>query len=692
MTIFPVVNNGPFFAPLGHIRPELRANETLFGIFLEKGINYCDQQGNSLLHIAASMNDEIWVHFLCEIGCHPSLRNLHGDTPLHIAARQNNSGIIEQLSPRILRLGGSLDATNIEGYSALHLAAGYNALHAIDRLCAHGADKNLINPQNGCTPLLSAIFFRHPHAVELLLCLKVSPNIQNRYGCTVTHAAMHLGHKEIVELLLKHNALMYENEIKETPVHIAARMGRIDILALFYERGIPLNQPNKDGYTPIHLAAIEGHEECCLFLLYKTAHFSESSCGINCLLTIATKKKLERLVENLAPYCQNINSVDDDGYTTLDWAIMAQSPSIVEILLRNGADLTFRSNLEKPILYRAIESRNIDIVKLCINNNPSIINIRGSGESTPYICAVELGYTELLAHIPADEYSLVYLRLKQLSHVAGISGTFSHPKGTFKLEIDSIPQYSLLCSAAIPEEFKDLRVEFTAASNRHRSNEEILSAISSGRTTIINAGWEDHHIVLVIQNNLMIICNRGQREQDISSFKSYIIDPKKITSALISEINRKNDLKPYSEEEGELFFYRTLPQLISQSGMIVDAATNSLCKAVELIAPKDQKIDNCAAASVKTAVRAAIVLSILRIKQASFGIPDLYYAKQVSKDISTAMRHQAEQKCIGLIHTFPSNNHTIYPVVMMSIFKRFKRNIVRNCQAAILQPLLTSPK
>lgn len=657
------------FIPSGLSRPELRNNKILFELYRDKGIDYTDEEGNSLLHLAASMQDPVWVEFLCEMGSDPLQPNLERNTPLHIAAIENNRKIINELATRIVKSSRSLDTTNKYGFTPLHFAAAHNSLIAINTLREYEADINFKNPINDFTPLDSAIQSDVQSSVEVLLQLGANPNLQNRFGCTALHLAVTLGLENIIELLLGNDAKMYPNTVGDTPVHLAAKRGDIAILALFHEKGISLQELNGKGFSPILLAAIEGQEDCCLFLLYRSITVSEQVYGLEILLHIAVLKNLDRLAERVAILPLNINAKNSRGMTALFIAIGNKNLSITRILLQNGADLR-RCDLRGTSCFKyAIAYGNAEIVRLCIEHDPSIVYERGSDNETPLAYALQLGLTDLLPLFPADGYSSSYVALKDLAQVSGIEGTIVHPEGTFELEYSYPHRYLKLCATAIPEEFKELKVEFQAASNLHRTSEEILSTFTNGRTTIMNGGWEKHNIVIVLQNNLMIVCNRGQREQGVSSFKTYMIHPTKITKELIDELIRRNntDINP---TEGQDFYYRRLPQRISPTGLIIDAEINPLCSDIELIAPKDQKVGNCCAASVKAAARAAIALSLFAIKQNSFGMPDLYYAKLVSKDVSTKMRRESHKKCMALIDRLPE----IQNCILISIIKCLKRD------------------
>lgn len=54
---------------------------------------------------------------------------------------------------------------------------------------------------------------------------------------------------------------------QQTPLHIASRLGNVDIVMLLLQHGADLDAITKDMYTPLHIAAKEGQDEVAAVLL-----------------------------------------------------------------------------------------------------------------------------------------------------------------------------------------------------------------------------------------------------------------------------------------------------------------------------------------------------------------------------------------------------------------------------------------
>ncbi len=65
---------------------------------------------------------------------------------------------------------------------------------------------------------------------------------------------------------------------QQTPLHIASRLGNVDIVVLLLQSGAQVDANTKDLYTALHIAAKEGQEEVKLsrhisdLAIYRVCH------------------------------------------------------------------------------------------------------------------------------------------------------------------------------------------------------------------------------------------------------------------------------------------------------------------------------------------------------------------------------------------------------------------------------------
>jgi len=118
------------------------------------------------------------------------------DQQLLVAAEEGNSERIVEL----LDAGANIEATNILGWTALHIAASKGHEICVEMLLSHGASIEATN-NNGDTALHLAAFKGHEICVELLLSYGANVDAITNAGDTALRLAAR--HKEIVEMINK---------------------------------------------------------------------------------------------------------------------------------------------------------------------------------------------------------------------------------------------------------------------------------------------------------------------------------------------------------------------------------------------------------------------------------------------------------------------------------------------------------
>ena len=124
--------------------------------------------------------------------------------------------------------------------------------------------------------------------------------------------AISRGKIDVVKLLLKKvpDLIYAKNEYHETPLHVAARSGQMDIAHLLINSGSDVNAEARKGETPLHRAAQEGKSHVASLLLKKGA---------------------------------NINARDKKGETPLHYSIRRRKAHMASFLLEKGADMNAKN-------------------------------------------------------------------------------------------------------------------------------------------------------------------------------------------------------------------------------------------------------------------------------------------------------------------------------------------------------------
>ncbi|KAJ5458387.1 hypothetical protein N7475_009775 [Penicillium sp. IBT 31633x] len=164
-----------------------------------------------------------------------------GRTPLHWACATGNRRMAEMLLMRegeregdgIMGPGAEIDAVELRGKTALHIATAHDREDIVQLLLAHNAGVNAAS-DGGWTPLHNACDKGCEGIVRILLGEGAQINAQLLNGVTPLHLAAQGGHREVVQCLLERPDLKrrVRDNFGSTPFLRAAQFKRKDIVLL----------------------------------------------------------------------------------------------------------------------------------------------------------------------------------------------------------------------------------------------------------------------------------------------------------------------------------------------------------------------------------------------------------------------------------------------------------------------------
>src|SRR5581483_5868915 len=234
--------------------------------------NIKDSAGNTPLHIASKNNTkDIVVLLLNDADTKPNKQNNEWKTPLHIACENDNEDIVRLLChhKRI-----NLYITNAFGLNSLHKICLLNHYLLLAPLStSKNWDLWRLNAQDffGNTALSIACIQKHIFIVGWLLQYgpHINPNIASEDGETPLHYAVENFCPEIITLLLKHPAT--DPNIKD--LRVCTIREKIILSQAEKNEGIIISESckypvvYKDNNAPLHLACLKNNVEAVELLL-----------------------------------------------------------------------------------------------------------------------------------------------------------------------------------------------------------------------------------------------------------------------------------------------------------------------------------------------------------------------------------------------------------------------------------------
>lgn len=194
------------------------------------------------------------------------------------------------------------------------------------------------------------------------------------------HEAAAEGDAARVKELLKENPeLALEKDVRnETPLHIAAREGHLEVIKVVLKAGAPIDIGDNEESTPLDVAAIFGHMEVAEYLVKKGAA---------------------------------IDHADVNGLTPLHFAAYNEQPEIAAFLIERGADASATTVNGSTPLHGAVYNGDVATMTLLLENGADP-NVRNSAGYTPLLSGVranaDLATVEILVEHGADVYDRVH--------------------------------------------------------------------------------------------------------------------------------------------------------------------------------------------------------------------------------------------------------------------------------------------
>lgn len=162
------------------------------------------------------------------------------------------------------------------------------------------ADPDVIDDKFGFTPLITAIVSKNPRMVEIILGQNADPNLPSKDGLTPLLISIYEGAPELVKQLIAAGADVNLVSNKSTPLTIAIEENQEKIFnILIEETTTELNKSDNKGDTPLIIAIREGRKEMVSQLITKGADINLANNNGQKPIDIAKEKGYKEIVENL---------------------------------------------------------------------------------------------------------------------------------------------------------------------------------------------------------------------------------------------------------------------------------------------------------------------------------------------------------------------------------------------------------
>lgn len=370
----------------------------------------------SLLWCCFVKRHDLLDHLL-EIGADLYFIDVNGISALHVAAF---SGCVESIS---FLLSQKFDVNfQPRTYTPLHYAAFGNSKGAAKVLIENGASIFISTNKLPCNESLLHLAVR-ANAIECIkLFIKEGADVNSLKpsGTNPIHLAADLGLSESLKALLdapsaNPNIRICFREQESTALHLATDDGNVDCVNLLLAKGADVKIKNHRGVTPLHLAARTSSLACVESLVSNgnadpNAEDFDKRTPLHA--AIGNSDTSVDIIESLILWGANINQKDVFGYSALHLAALEGFTHCVDVLIFYGADVTIRSRNGTSAL-SVITRKTPDSLAMIKHNFDSAVTLHESEDPLNREIELELDFRHLSQNCHPKEISFLHTFIEE---------------------------------------------------------------------------------------------------------------------------------------------------------------------------------------------------------------------------------------------------------------------------------------
>ncbi|XP_050307400.1 uncharacterized protein LOC126744096 [Anthonomus grandis grandis] len=291
------------------------------------------------------------------------------------------------------------DTRDCSDNTALIIAAEAGRIDSVGVLLSHAADVNAKNFVSR-TALQHAILHGHENIAKLLIDSGANVEDLDGYGLSALAYSITYSSENTVNHLLQYvhvDTICSDNN--STALHVAAENGREDILILLIQKGADVNAINNHGSTALELAISKDHKNIATKLLnLKDIDFNTKNINQHDALYLAAENNMTEIVEILLRNGAQIESFDKNNRTALHTSAENGCITVVELLLDKHANLYATDVSGNTALHLAIYSNQKRVVELLLKrtNDSAFINAININCYTPLHISANYGQHNLV--------------------------------------------------------------------------------------------------------------------------------------------------------------------------------------------------------------------------------------------------------------------------------------------------------
>lgn len=350
--------------------------------FRKTDTNEWNKNDERLLAAVEHGEAEKVASLLAKKGANAVKLDIEGKSALHVAAARGQTDCLAV----ILTHGADLSITDAAGLNPLHLAAKNNHVECCKKLLQSKSPIDAVD-SSGKTALHHAAASGNIHVVQLLCELKSPINLKDTDGLTSLLLSAKSNHAEVCSALLDCGAEINTSDNSgRTALMLAAESSAVSVVEVLIQRGADLSAVDSEGHDVVHYAKLSGNCEA------KTA-----------LMATLNKHLVSDIKSPKSPQHDQVAKLSDERITTPKKRkappppispLQSSGPSSPSVVTSTGTPASNKSDTPKRFIYKEDEIRGTalreEVEKLHEERNMLLDTIEDLKETVETVCGPEL--------------------------------------------------------------------------------------------------------------------------------------------------------------------------------------------------------------------------------------------------------------------------------------------------------------
>ncbi|KAH3816886.1 26S proteasome non-ATPase regulatory subunit 10-like isoform X2 [Dreissena polymorpha] len=196
--------------------------------------------------------------------------------------------------------------------------------------------------------------------------------------------------EKVQQLLLMPNYdLNYASQKRITPLILASQLGLFTVCKKLVTLKVDLGLNDLDGRTALHHSCYHGNKDVADLLIKAGANISVVSNEGDTPLHEAISSGHFDTVELLIQAGSDVNRPNHvTGSAPLDLAVLHERSEVTRLLIKNGANVHYRSRAKETALHYAVQVASMDIIQQLLDAGADLNSLNNIGES-PLTVAIQ---------------------------------------------------------------------------------------------------------------------------------------------------------------------------------------------------------------------------------------------------------------------------------------------------------------